>query len=914
MKKQALLIAAILIITSKGLNAQRVGIGTASPDVSAQLHIESNDKGLLVPRVSLTSLTAAAPVVSPAFGLVVFNTNGVLPGGYGLFYWNGLGWLKLQTADGGWNVSGNSFQPGDYPVLGTLNNKPLRFIMNGIPSGFTDSSNTHIGFKAGMQRTTAKNTVAIGNGALFVNTTISGLVAVGDSALFYNGAGAVDQYDGEANTAIGSRSLQQNTIGGDNTAVGYETMKNNINGYSNTAVGTLAMKYVTDGNNNTALGSYALGTLVSGDANTGVGSFALAFNKNAFNTAVGYQSLMYNSADVAQGHLAINNNAFGNQTLYSNRTGANNIGIGDFSLYSNRNGNNNVALGYRTGYSNTGSGNVFIGNTAGLLAKSDNKLYIENSTADSNNALIYGDFAADSLKLNARVVVRDVLQVKGYGAFIDNTNLWAYSPGLAAPIPGLPPVSGEGRRMMWFADKAAFRVGYVSATQWNTENIGHFSFATGYDTRASGHRSAAFGNNTLASADDAIAAGAGSIAAGPWSVAMGNSVTASSNYSIAFGSNARALANGAFASGSYSVASGVYSTAMGNRAHATARGAVAFGDSARAWGEAAVALGYYNMALNNFSTAMGVNTKAYGEGAFTAGTDSYAYGHGSVSMGSGSRTTGTGSFAVGESTVARGYHSVALGMFNDSIITADQYGPSLANPLFIVGNGSADNNRRNAFVVYNNGNADANGYFRIGRPAGGSPDFAGIENGYGVAGKQADAGKIQYGGFGGNTHWLNIVGGGTNAGGADRVIKLWSEAGMRIRGNTLPDTDNTFSLGQSGARWSAVWAVNGVIQTSDARLKTNITTLNYGLQELMQLKPVQFNWKNDAAGEKEIGFLAQDIQKLIPEAVVAPANGDALGVKYAELIPVLVNAIQEQQKEIEALKKLLLTRDQKQGQ
>ena len=47
------------------------------------------------------------------------------------------------------------------------------------------------------------------------------------------------------------------------------------------------------------------------------------------------------------------------------------------------------------------------------------------------------------------------------------------------------------------------------------------------------------------------------------------------------------------------------------------------------------------------------------------------------------------------------------------------------------------------------------------------------------------------------------------------------------------------------------------------------------------------------------------MKKIIPEAIVVPTNGDALGMKYNELIPVLVKAIQEQQKEIEELKKLI---------
>jgi hypothetical protein len=68
-------------------------------------------------------------------------------------------------------------------------------------------------------------------------------------------------------------------------------------------------------------------------------------------------------------------------------------------------------------------------------------------------------------------------------------------------------------------------------------------------------------------------------------------------------------------------------------------------------------------------------------------------------------------------------------------------------------------------------------------------------------------------------------------------------------GNFVPETDNAYSLGQSGQRWSAVWAANGTIQTSDWRDKTNIQPATLGLGFINALKPVSFNWKT---GRKEI--------------------------------------------------------------
>ncbi len=129
-------------------------------------------------------------------------------------------------------------------------------------------------------------------------------------------------------------------------------------------------------------------------------------------------------------------------------------------------------------------------------------------------------------------------------------------------------------------------------------------------------------------------------------------------------------------------------------------------------------------------------------------------------------------------------------------------------------------------------------------------------------------------------------------------------------------------LGTAAYRWEAVYAANGTIQTSDARLKKNIIDLDRGVGAVMKLHPVSYEWKNEEDGKgMQIGFLAQEVEKVVPEAVQhdfitqaeidaavkagkpAPKYTDIYGMKYVELIPVLTKAIQEQQEQIEELKK-----------
>jgi hypothetical protein len=124
---------------------------------------------------------------------------------------------------------------------------------------------------------------------------------------------------------------------------------------------------------------------------------------------------------------------------------------------------------------------------------------------------------------------------------------------------------------------------------------------------------------------------------------------------------------------------------------------------------------------------------------------------------------------------------------------------------------------------------------------------------------------------------------------------------LSVAGIIAPSADNTYTLGKNGARWSAVWATNGVIQTSDARMKTAIEPLQYGLKEVMQMNPVKYQWKDDSTGLFKIGLIAQEVRSIIPEVVSGDEKKENLGMNYSELVPVLINAIKDQQKQINGI-------------
>lgn len=96
--------------------------------------------------------------------------------------------------------------------------------------------------------------------------------------------------------------------------------------------------------------------------------------------------------------------------------------------------------------------------------------------------------------------------------------------------------------------------------------------------------------------------------------------------------------------------------------------------------------------------------------------------------------------------------------------------------------------------------------------------------------------------------------------------------------------------------------------SSDKRLKKNIEPIAGVLDKVMQLKPVNYNFKDDpdANSTKRMGFLAQDVQQVFPQLVTEMApddGGPRLGLSYAGFGVIAIKAIQEQQQQIEALKK-----------
>jgi hypothetical protein len=132
------------------------------------------------------------------------------------------------------------------------------------------------------------------------------------------------------------------------------------------------------------------------------------------------------------------------------------------------------------------------------------------------------------------------------------------------------------------------------------------------------------------------------------------------------------------------------------------------------------------------------------------------------------------------------------------------------------------------------------------------------------------------------------------------------QTGIAIDNFETNSNGNIFQVGD-GSTGIIGYVDNGTgnwVAVSDERKKDNITDLTYGLNELMKLRPTSFNYKRN--NEHTIGFLAQQVLPIIPEAVYG-TESEGYGMSYATLTPVIVKAIQEMNLNITSLSDMTRT-------
>ncbi len=489
--------------------------------------------------------------------------------------------------------------------------------------------------------------------------------------------------------------------------------------------------------------------------------------------------------------------------------------------------------------------------------------------------------------------------------------------------PGAPPVSGAGTRMIWYPDKAAFRAGRVEGTQWNGTNIGKhsvamgkntkasgsYSTAMGWETKASGQASTAMGYQTTASGGGSIAMGRGTTASKPHTTAMGYQTTASGESSVAMGSITKASGQASTAMGQETEASGLNSVAMGEASVASGKNSIAMGDRTKASVSTAIAIGSHTTASGEYgSIAMGYQTKASGKSSTSMGNNTKALKDYSTAMGNNTTASGLNSTAIGNATTASGINSIAMGF--ETLASAER-----STAMGWKSEAKAPNSVAMGFQAKALGaTCTAMGYQTK------AEGLVSTTMGKGTIAKallETVIGQFNYAPSSYSTNqWVKnqpifVIGIGSSDSNRKNAMTVLKSGNVGLGSITNP----TYALqlpnnNSSGKARATSWTTY-----SDRRVKSNIKSIDYGLSEIMKMKPVSyFHHDSDIednainvldSGKEDIGFIAQEVYKIVPEIVSKPQDDttELWGMTYEKLVPVLVKAMQEQQKTIDSLLK-----------
>lgn len=463
------------------------------------------------------------------------------------------------------------------------------------------------------------------------------------------------------------------------------------------------------------------------------------------------------------------------------------------------------------------------------------------------------------------------------------------APNVALGNPGPPPVSGAGIRMMWYHGKAALRAGMVDGPFWDANQVGVFSVGMGFNAIASGDYAFALGRNLIASGEHSFCTGHGTLAEGNYSFASGNYTKASGNSSVAFGITTIAKAYASTVIGRYNDSTALSSTSWNPEDPLFIIGN----------GSSPISRSNALTVLKNGNTGIGV-----------------LHPDRRLHVASGSSGAPSNSTAIG---VFESSTNAAINILTPNGSSSALY---FGNPASSVHGGIVYNSSTPFGLAFRtNGNSTKMVITDVGNTGIGttSPDrkleIAGNNyQGIRISSINSGPAALEFLRTGGGSDWRIIDSTGMLFIGQSNDDLTSVNEVCRVSGTSFtPAEDSDATLGSSLLRWTQVWAVNGTIQTSDAQDKINIVDAPRGLAAVMQLRPVGFQWQDTGVDnhQSHLGFIAQELQDVIPEAVVThtwqegPEGMDPtwqeagrLGVNYSEIIPVLTRAIQEQQEMI----------------
>jgi hypothetical protein len=314
--------------------------------------------------------------------------------------------------------------------------------------------------------------------------------------------------------------------------------------------------------------------------------------------------------------------------------------------------------------------------------------------------------------------------------------------------------------------------------------------------------------------------------------------------SMATGFESKAVGDYSQAMGYQALSRNDYTTAIGHQPIATGQYSVAIGKNSKATDKSAYAFGEYARAKGYKSYALGYMCSATGLKSYCIGSQNDARGETSIAIGHRADANGNSAVAMGRNSQAIGYHSIAIGISDDSF-----GGWTTASGSKSIAIGTSSESNQYASFTY--------GF-----------DLENNDNYSVVLGKYNE--PLTSG-------TSLIVGNGTSSSRSNAMI-VYENGDVEIAGN--------------------------LNENSDIRLKNNIKSIGSSLKKINNLNPVYFNFKNKTfyPGGKQVGLIAQEVEKIFPEFVSSDEKG-FLSVNYSKMSVILIKAIQEQNKIIKRLDK-----------
>jgi len=945
MKRRITLFISLMIagvIASAQVAINQTGEGPVSSSI---LDLKSDSLGLLVPRMTETQRQAIA---NPATALIVYQTNEssgfyVNTGTPGNPVWH----LIDPVIAGLWNFKSSSntiFSSDSSYRLGLGTDSAFRqlHLTGSIEISSTDFSDTAgVVYKDGemflhdfkADNTLGKNTFL---GKSSGNFTMSHITPY--------------TYRCSYNSAFGYASLQSLTDGYSNTAIGYQALSGNTEGKYNTAIGCDVMNENETGSYNVALGCFALYNNNS-DRNTAIGYGAMYENTGKNNTAVGFDALYYNT-------VGWYNTILGSEAAVGNPGGViafnRNVVLGYRAGYVlDLNADNNILIGYQAGDNiTTGANNLIIGYDLDAPSSTgNNQMYI--------GGLLYGDLNTKQLAMGTTCPDESAildLNSDSLGLLIPRLTE-TQRVNITNPATGLMIYQTNGTEGLYFNQ------GTPSTPDWvgiNQSNVGLWKYSSPNQTIYMNNSTDKLGLGTSNASQQLHLTGSIELpGTGPF-----DSTGVIYKFGARFihdyrdiGTNGRNTFIGK-ESGNFtmtktashmcsyntgvgfhtlqSLTSGEFNTAVGtdalpdnengNRNVAVGAGAMLLNES----GDQNVAVGDYSLYVStagNFNTAVGSRALEHntGNSNIAVGYEAFSNnsaGSSNTAIGYEAGFGGPGGFAASNNVIAgyRAGYSILNGA-NNNILIGYQAGDNLTHgeSNIIIGynldapSTTGDDQLYIGGLIYGDlankkvgiGTTSPSGVLHVRTAAG--TCIVELESGNGRPILKMDAhsttsnSEIQ---FEQNGTYKGAIGYNNN----DDNIFFYEDGSMVFRNGMLGilHTTPTYTLQLPNSATTGVALAYAWSTYSDKRIKSNLKTMDYGLEEILLLEPKSYihhpQLSEDdvlqidrSTGTETIGLIAQEVYQIIPEAVRKPDNIELelWSMDYAKLIPVLISGIKE---------------------